>query len=99
MMERRSHSEKFNIRRNNDGNYHFQRNHRSKRNTGTKTSEFQTPPSRRLRSTGFVDRTTGKLCEGHYDEMHQVIEQYFLDKGLNVKYWDDEKLQFTLDKK
>ena len=25
-------------------------------------------------------------CEGHYDEMH-------------VKYWDDEKLQFTLDKK
>ena len=29
-------------------------------------------------------------CEGHYDEMHQVIEQYFLDKGLNVKYWDDE---------
>ena len=38
-------------------------------------------------------------CEGHYDAMHQVIEQYFLDKGLNVKYWDDEKLQFTLDKK
>lgn len=28
-------------------------------------------------------------CEGHYDEMHQMIEQYFLDKGLNVKYWDD----------
>ena len=31
--------------------------------------------------------------------MHQVIEQYFLDKGLNVKYWDDEKLQLTLEKK
>ena len=65
-----------------------------------KTSEFQTPPSRCLRSTGLWIEPLGNCaCEGRYDEMHQVIEQYFLDKGLNVKYWDDEKLQFTLEKK
>lgn len=38
-------------------------------------------------------------CEGHYDEMYQVIERFFLGKGLTVKYWDNEKMQFTLEKK
>ena len=89
MMERRSHSEKFNIRRNNDGNYHFQQHLNFKLHLRDACGA----------QALWIEPLGNCACEGHYDEMHQVIEQYFLDKGLNVKYWDDEKLQFTLDKK
>lgn len=100
MMERRSHSEKFNIRRNNDGNYHFQRNIEVNGILEQKHLNFKLHLRDACGAQALWIEPLGNCaCEGRYDEMHQVIEQYFLDKGLNVKYWDDEKLQFTLEKK
>ena len=34
-------------------------------------------------------------CEGRYDEMYQVVEEYFEGKGFSVQY-DDQKMNFVV---
>ena len=34
-------------------------------------------------------------CEGRYDEMYQVVEEYLEGKGFSVQY-DDQKMNFVV---
>ena len=34
-------------------------------------------------------------CEGRYDEMYQVVEEYLEGKGFSVRY-DDQKMNFVV---
>ena len=35
-------------------------------------------------------------CEGHYEEMYRIVEDFFKKRGFNLAY-DEDKLNFWLD--
>ena len=47
------------------------------------------------RQSFWIEPLGNCACEGRYDEMYQVVEEYLKGKGFSVQY-DDQKMNFVV---
>ena len=47
------------------------------------------------RKSFWIEPLGNCACEGRYDEMYQVVEEYLEGKGFSVQY-DDKKMNFVV---
>ncbi|MFQ9120617.1 MAG: hypothetical protein ACLR4N_08740 [Mediterraneibacter faecis] len=47
------------------------------------------------RQSFWIEPLGNCACEGRYDEMYQVVEEYLEGKGFSVQY-DDQKMNFVV---
>ena len=47
------------------------------------------------RQSFWIEPLGNCACEGRYDEMYQVVEEYLKAKGFSVQY-DDQKMNFVV---
>lgn len=47
------------------------------------------------RQSFWIEALGNCACEGRYDEMYQVVEEYLEGKGFSVQY-DDQKMNFVV---
>lgn len=47
------------------------------------------------RPSFWIEPLGNCACEGRYDEMYQVVEEYLEGKGFSVQY-DDQKMNFVV---
>ena len=47
------------------------------------------------RQSFLIEPLGNCACEGRYDEMYQVVEEYLEGKGFSVQY-DDQKMNFVV---
>lgn len=47
------------------------------------------------RQSFWIEPLGNCVCEGHYEEMHKVVETFFSEKSYTVQY-DDDKMNFVV---